>query len=51
VGPEDDQDDDKHDDHVRNAQHCAWGPSNRPVGIIERVPGSVKPDFGPRMVY
>src|SRR5258708_39728916 len=43
--PENDQDHDKHYDHVRDAQHCVCEPSKGSMGIIERVPAAVKPDF------
>ena len=45
--PKNDQDHDEDHNHVRNAQHCVCGPSNKPIGIIERVPKTVKPDFRP----
>src|SRR5260370_83006 len=43
--PENDQDHDKHYNHVRNAQHWFWEPSKGSMGIIERVSAGVKPDF------
>src|SRR6266478_8909791 len=43
--PKNDQNHNKHYNHVRNAQHCAWETSNRSVGIIEREPVAVKPEL------
>src|SRR6266851_3822484 len=43
--PENNQNHDKHHNHVRNAQHCAWEPSKGSMGIIERVSAAVKPEF------
>src|ERR1700731_3252395 len=43
--PENDQDHDKHHNHVRNAQHRVWEPSIGSMGIIERVSAAVKPEF------
>src|ERR1700730_17808512 len=43
--PENDQNHDKHHNHVRNAQHRVWEPSIASMGIIERVSAAVKPEF------
>src|ERR1700687_851054 len=43
--PENHQYHDKHHNHVRDAQHCAWEPSKGSMGIIERVSAGVKPEF------
>src|SRR6267154_4763934 len=43
--PENNQNHDKHHNHVRNAQHCVWEPSKGSIGIIERVSAAVKPEF------
>src|SRR6266566_1771000 len=48
--PEHDQDHNKDHNHVRNAQHCVWEPSKGSMGIIERLPAAVKPEFTEEMV-